>query len=235
MTSLKTFLIGRFIRNARLFCLTFQTLLYPMHLALGDGLLYMRNPHGVPMCSYRSFTPTCTPSIPLYLGVLWGTRIVVTPELISKVLCIPRVDHPDYPSHKRLSSISKDELASLFCEDFMLWGGTLNFSTIEFAKGPQILNMVMTFVLSPRSQYNTIIEPCAHFLLSLMEYLSIDFPSHMIVSTIDCYQDTATRNKFIFPPTITCILTHMHVTIPPSPLFHVIGAISKESIRRSAE
>ena len=66
-----------------------------------------------------------------------------------------------------------------------------------------------------------------------MEDISIDFPSHMIVSMIDCYQDIAMRNKLIFPSTITRILTHMHVTIPPSPLFYVLGAISKESMQRS--
>ena len=56
----------------------------------------------------------------------------------------------------------------------------------------------------------------------------------MIISIIDCYQDTATPDKLIFPSTISRILTHMHITIPPSPLFHVMGAISKESIQRSA-
>ena len=47
--------------------------------------------------------------------------------------------------------------------------------------------MVMTFVLTPLSHYNTIIEPRAHFIFSLLEGLSIDFPSHMIVSMIDIY------------------------------------------------
>ena len=45
--------------------------------------------------------------------------------------------------------------------------------------------MVITFVLTPWSHYNTIIEPRARFLLSLMEGLSIDFASHMIESIID--------------------------------------------------
>ena len=93
--------------------------------------------------------------------------------------------------------------------------------------------MVMTFILTPRSHYNTIIEPCAQFLFSLMEDLFIDFPSHMIDSMIDCYRDTATRDKLIFPSTITHILSHVHVTIPLSSPFYVIGAISKESIQRS--
>ena len=94
--------------------------------------------------------------------------------------------------------------------------------------------MVMTFVLTPWSHYNTITEPHARFLLSLMKGLFIDFPSHMIESIMDCYRDIAKCDKFIFPSAITCILTHLHVTIPSSPLFYVMGAISKESIRRSA-
>ena len=143
------------------------------------------------------------------------------------------MDHLDYLSHERLFSISRDELTLLFCEKAMLWGGSLNFSTIEFAKDPRILNMVMTFVLTPWSHYNTIIESRARFFLSLMEDLSIDFPSHMIESIIEVYRDTTTCDMLIFILAITCILTHIHVTIPPSPLLYVMGAISKESIWRS--
>ena len=145
------------------------------------------------MRTFRSFTPTCTPSKSLYLGLLW----------YSKVLHVPRVDRLNYPSHHRLSSVSRNEMASLFCWKAMVWGETLNFSTTEFAKGPRILNMVMTFVLTPRSHYNTITEPRARFLLSFMEDISRDFPSHMIESMIDCYRDTATRDKLIFPSAIT--------------------------------
>ena len=45
-----------------------------------------------------------------------GTRIAVTPELISEVLHVPRVSHPDYPGCPHLRIVSKDELLSLFCE-----------------------------------------------------------------------------------------------------------------------
>ena len=169
-------------------------------------------------------------SMPRFTTVFRGTHIIVTLDFISEVLHVPRVDQPDYPSHPHLTSISRDELASLYCEKAMLWGGTLNFSTIEFTKGPRFLNVVMTFVLTPRSHYNTITKSHAHFLLFLMERLSIDFPSHMKESFIDCYRETATYDKLIFPSTITHILTHMHIIIPPTPHFYVMGAISKESI-----
>jgi len=106
--------------------------------------------------------------------------------------------------------VSRDELVSHFYETPSLWGGFLNTSCSGFAKGPRFLNMVMTFTLTPWSQYNSITEPCAHFLLSLMEGLSIDFPSHFIESVIDVYRDTATRDKVIFPLAITHILTHFH-------------------------
>ena len=73
-------------------------------------------------------------SVPQFTTVFRGTHIVVTPKLISEVLHVPKVDHPNYPSHPHLSSIFRDELTSLFCEKAMLCGGTLNFSITEFAK-----------------------------------------------------------------------------------------------------
>ena len=45
-------------------------------------------------------------SIPQFTTVFRGTHIIVTPELISEVLYIPRVVHLDYPSHPHLCSIS---------------------------------------------------------------------------------------------------------------------------------
>ena len=64
-------------------------------------------------------------SVPQFTTVFCGTRIVVTSDFVFEVLHVPKVDHADYPSHPRLTSISRDELASLFCEKAMLWGGTL--------------------------------------------------------------------------------------------------------------
>ena len=90
-------------------------------------------------------------SIPWFTTIFRGTRIIVIPELIFEVLHVPRLDRPDYPSHRHLSSISRDKLTSLFCEKAMLWGGTLSFSTTEFSKDLRILNLVMTFVLTPQS------------------------------------------------------------------------------------
>ena len=63
--------------------------------------------------------------------------------------------------------------------------------------------MVMTFTFTLLSHYNSITESCARFLLSLLEDLSIDFPSHFITSILDVYLDTTTRNKLIFPLAIT--------------------------------
>ena len=57
------------------------------------------------------------------------------------------------------------------------------------------MNMIMTFVLHPLSHYNFIIEPRARFLLSLLEHLTIDFPSHFILSIIDVFRDTVTRDS----------------------------------------
>ena len=69
--------------------------------------------------------------------------------------------------------------------------------------------------------------------MSLLEDISIDFPSHFITFVIDVYQDTATRDKLIFPSAITLILRHFSISIPASPYYTVMGAISAASIWRS--
>ena len=72
-------------------------------------------------------------------------RIVVTPDIVSEVLHVPRVAHPDYPSYDHLRIVSKDELSSLFCETPSSWGDRQNTSCSGFTKGPRFHNMVMTF------------------------------------------------------------------------------------------
>ena len=93
--------------------------------------------------------------------------------------------------------------------------------------------MVMTFVLHPLSYYNSIIEPCARFLLSLIKDLTIDFPSHFILSLTDVYKDTVTYDKLIFPSAITRIICHTSVSYSESPHFSIMGAISAVFIRWS--
>ena len=155
-------------------------------------------------------------SVPQFTTTFRGPCIVVTPDLISKVLHVPRVAHPDYPNCKRLRTVFRDEFISYFCEKPSLWDGFLKTPCSGFAKGLRFLNMVMTFTLTPRFHYNSIIKPHARFLLSLMEDLFIDFPFHFITSIIDVYQDTATRDKLIFPLTITWILQLFDILIPLS-------------------
>ena len=95
--------------------------------------------------------------------------------------------------------------------------------------------MVMTFVLHPLSHYNSITEPRACFLLSLLEDLSIDFPSHFILSLINVYKYIATRDKLIFPSAIKWIIHHcsISISIPDSHLFIVMGAINVVSVQWS--
>ena len=102
-----------------------------------------------------------------------------------------------------------------------------------FAKDPRILNMVITFVLHPLSHYNTITEPRAQFLLSFIEDLSIDFPSHFILSLIDVYKDTAIRDKLIFPSAIMRLLRHFSVFYPESPHFSYMYAINAATVQWS--
>ena len=61
-------------------------------------------------------------SVPLFVTRVRGTHNVVTPNIVSDVLCVPNVEHPDYPDCERLRSVSKDELISTFCEHPSDWG-----------------------------------------------------------------------------------------------------------------
>ena len=95
------------------------------------------------------------------------------------------------------------------------------------------MNMVMTFVLHPLVHYNSITESRAQFLLSLLEHLTIDFPSQFILSIIDVYRDTATCDKLIFPSAIMQILCHFSISFPLSDHFPVLCAIDYATVKRS--
>ena len=159
-----------------------------------------------------------------------GTRIVVTPDIVSEILHVPRVSHPDYPSCPHLRTVSKDELLSLFYETLSLWGDRQNTLCSGFAKGPRFLTMVMTFNLHPLFHYNSITEPHARLSLSLIEDLTIDFPSHFILSHMDVYRDMTICDKPIFPSAITSIIRHFSTPYLESSHFTVMGAISAVSI-----
>ena len=158
---------------------------------------------------------------------------MVTSNVVSDVLRIPKVAHPYYPSCDRLKTVSKDELISSFCEQPSDWGEHQFTSCSAFAKGLHFLNMVMTFVLHPLSHYNSITKPRARFLLSLLKHLGIDFLSHFILYIIDVYKDSTTCGKLIFPSAITRILRHFDVPFPVSDHFHFMGTIDIATIKWS--
>ena len=93
--------------------------------------------------------------------------------------------------------------------------------------------MVMTFVLHPLSHYNSIIEPRARFLLSLLEHLTIDFPSHFILSIIVVHLDSASRDKLIFPSAIMRILCHFSIPFPSFDHFTIMCAIDYATVKHS--
>ena len=130
-----------------------------------------------------------------------------------------RVKHPNYLGCERLRTVFKDEMIYAFCERLANWGDRQFTPRRPFAKGPRFMNMMMTSVLHPLSHYSSITEPCARFLLSLLEHLTIDFPSHFILSILDVYRDTATRDKLIFPSAIMRILCQFLFLFPLSTIF----------------
>ena len=149
------------------------------------------------------------------------------------MLRVPKIEFLDYPGCERLRTVSRDELMSAFCERPTAWGERLFTPCQPFAKGPRFMNMVMNFVLHPLSHYNSITEPRARFLLSLLEHLTIDFPSHFILSIINVRLDSASHDKLIFPSTIMRILHHFSVPFPSSDHFTVMCAINYAIVKRS--
>ena len=172
-------------------------------------------------------------SIPQFVTQVQGTCFVVTTDIIFEILHVLLVSQPDYPACPCLRTMFKDELMSLFYETPSSWDECQNTSCLGFAKGLRFLNMVMTFALHPLSHYNSITEPHAHLLLSFIEELTIDFPFHFILSLIDVYRDTVTRDKLIFPSAIMRIIHHSFIPYPESSHFTNMGAVSEVSIRWS--
>ena len=93
--------------------------------------------------------------------------------------------------------------------------------------------MVMTFVLHPLSHYNSITKPRTQFFLSFLKHLAIDFPSHFIISILDVYRNSASRDRLIFPSTITRILCNFSFPFPVSDHFHIMCAINVVTVKRS--
>ena len=178
----------------------FPILTFPLSSTVGVGS------HSMIIHEFYSNMHGFDYAVPHFITYVWGTRIVVTPNLISEVLHVSRVEFADYPSCDCLRTVSKDELLSLFCETPSSWGDRQNTLCLGFVKGLRFFNMVMTFILFPLSHYNSITESRARFLLSLLEGLTIDFPSHFILFLIDVYKDTMTRDKLIFLLAIMQIL-----------------------------
>ena len=90
--------------------------------------------------------------------------------------------------------------------------------------------MVIIFVLHPLSHYNSITEPHARFLVSLLGGFTIYFPSHFLLSLIDVYRDTTTCDKLIFPSAITRILHHFSISYLESTHFSPICAIDTATV-----
>ena len=76
-TSVRTFRNVAFIQSAMSFCCTFPTLVSLRSFGLGVGNLFVSYPWGISLCLYRSFTPTYTASIPLYLVLPWHFEVHV--------------------------------------------------------------------------------------------------------------------------------------------------------------
>ena len=114
----RTSLGEAFIRNTKLFCQTLPTLTFPLSFTVGDGSHHMTSRSPVLSCLSRSFTPTCTGLIVLYLfsSLAFEVRTFLSHCNLLRMCFVLRIEFPDYPSCERLRTVSKDELMSAFYE-----------------------------------------------------------------------------------------------------------------------
>ncbi|KAL0007339.1 hypothetical protein SO802_008841 [Lithocarpus litseifolius] len=72
--------------------------------------------------------------VPIFVTRVRGIRIVVTPDIVSDMLHVLRVEHLDYLGCERLRTVSKDELMLTFCERPSDWGDRQFTPYSAFAK-----------------------------------------------------------------------------------------------------
>ena len=149
----RTFVDEVFIRNAKLSYQIFPILTYPLSFTVRwESLCDI--PVTCPSVIIQEFYSNVLridTSVPHFFSRIRDTHIVVTPNIVSEVLYVPMVAHPDYPSCAHLQTVSKDELSSHFCETPSFWGDRQNTPCSGFTKVLRFLNMVMAFILYPLS------------------------------------------------------------------------------------
>ena len=114
--------------------------------------------------------------VPHFITRVWSTRIVFTPDLISEVLHVLRLEFTNYPGCPCFRTMSKDELMSLFYKTPLSWGDRQNTPCSGFAKGPRFLNMMMTFVLHSLSHYTLFLSLVLDFCYLYLRELLLTFP-----------------------------------------------------------
>ena len=65
-------------------------------------------------------------SIPQFVTRIRGIRMVVTSDIVSEVLHVPKVAHPNDLGSERLRIVSIDKLTSQFYETPSSWGERQN-------------------------------------------------------------------------------------------------------------
>ena len=54
--------------------------------------------------------------VPFFFTHVWATRIPITPQLVTDLFRVLRIEFPDYPGCEYLRTMSRDEFMSAFCE-----------------------------------------------------------------------------------------------------------------------
>ena len=225
-TSWRTFPDVAFIQNATWFYHIFSILLYPLSFTVRDGNLYVRYSWATPSWSYRSSTPICMVSIPLYLT---GSRYAYRSHTGAYLWCTTRSEGGTLvvliynlcPKTNSLLSFVRHLLHGVIVKTFHTRAlqkvqGSLTWWWHSFFILCLTITRLPSLVLA--------------FCFPSLRILPLTSLAHFFLSLIDVYRDTATCDKLIFPSAITRIIRHSSIPYPEYVHFTIIGAISIMSV-----
>ena len=110
--------------------------------------------------------------VPLFHTHVWGTHIVITPELVSDVLRVYKVKFPDYLGCERLRTVSKDELKWLSVSAFLsgVFVSSLTVQALQKALGflTWLWLLFFTLFLTITLSQSLVLDFCYSFLCILL-------------------------------------------------------------------
>ncbi|KAB1206839.1 hypothetical protein CJ030_MR7G008239 [Morella rubra] len=148
-----------------------------------------------------------------FYSYLRGQKFQVTPELVARIVKLPRVSHPTYP-YRKSRSPSFDSIALLlFGFPRRYRGSTLD--TGDFSAEYHLISRILFTHILPVSHFSTLPLKRVKFLYAFLNGDSIDLPSVICSHIISAYRSKSKKLglPYSFDPSIP---SSSDPPIPPS-------------------